>query len=373
MPKGGFFTMATVCFPQTPERCRNLFLGLAISLPITIEYALLVDISSLITLAAFDSMLILGLYVNRKGNMQFAAVLYLFNILMSTCLNLLLATEAHSFGVLWEWITLAIPSLLAGFFLPIWTPFLLSLVESILVTGIFLSLQQRGLLIHLPNIESFFAYIYAMLGAFAAVGALFAYSVDRAVAQADRAHELEQAYTQLEEIATKDPITSLYNHRSLHTKLESLIEYALADSRAIGVLFMDIDHFKHINDTWGHQIGDSILAHVATILRDHSRAEDIVARYGGEEFVFVVPNKSYREVQEVAERLRTAIGTTPYSDGEGQIIQPTISIGCSLFPDDGMSLKELLFAADTAMYQAKRTGRNKVCIAKEHVQEVKAA
>ncbi len=139
-------------------------------------------------------------------------------------------------------------------------------------------------------------------------------------------------------------------------------------------MFIDIDRFKTINDSLGHHLGDELLTQVGTILRHEIRAEDIAARFGGDEFVIVLGdlgrdrNDASTHAELIAEKLQLACGEPLMLDS--QPLQITISIGITLFPDDGSSVEELIKRADIAMYKAKEAGRNRVCFFSPELREI---
>jgi diguanylate cyclase (GGDEF)-like protein len=129
----------------------------------------------------------------------------------------------------------------------------------------------------------------------------------------------------------------------------------------VAVLMLDLDHFKLVNDTRGHLVGDDVLKETADIRRGAVRSADFVARYGGEEFVIVLPETSLDGAVTFAERLRERISSTIFQGGIGVTLTLSVSIGVSLFPGPRItSVDDLLAAADTALYRAKEDGRNRV-------------
>jgi two-component system cell cycle response regulator len=156
------------------------------------------------------------------------------------------------------------------------------------------------------------------------------------------------------ELAVTDGLTGLRNRRYVFRHLESL----LRAGTACGVLMIDVDRFKPLNDYYGHAAGDSALREVAARLREHVRASDVVARYGGEEFLVVMSGAGAEETAVIAERLRTAIGDRPIDLGQAKL-PVTVSIGSAL-SGNNTEAPSLIAAADTAMYRAKSLGRNRV-------------
>lgn len=169
----------------------------------------------------------------------------------------------------------------------------------------------------------------------------------------DRKHAEEQ----LKRLAHFDSLTGVANRYSLNSRLSDLIGTAKTYNQQLAVLFLDLDRFKHINDTLGHSYGDQLLKGVSSRLKNLIKNKDMIARLGGDEFVIVLPNlKHVREAVHIAESIIHSL-TQPFLL-EKQEVYISTSIGISLFPHDGQSLESLLRNADKAMYQAKSLGRN---------------
>ncbi len=174
------------------------------------------------------------------------------------------------------------------------------------------------------------------------------------------------ANAQLYHLAITDSLTNLYSKRQLFNKLEIQIarqkKYA---AESFIVLMMDLDHFKEVNDTFGHEAGDQVLIQLAELLRQSIRLGDTPFRYGGEEFVILIPAPQGQSTLglEIAERLRSAVERHTFECSEAQTLRKTVSIGVACFPAHGSTAHEIIQAADKAMYQAKTTGRNRVCAA----------
>ncbi len=182
-------------------------------------------------------------------------------------------------------------------------------------------------------------------------------------------HEaLNEANERLATLATRDPLTGLPNHRTVITRVEEELSFCQRAQSSCAFVFLDIDHFKHINDTWGHRAGDEILCEVGRRLVNTLRQEDFVGRYGGEEFAIVLANTELEGATQAAERLCKALATDPclWEPGETQAtvsIQITGSFGIAVYQLHGTTRETLIEAADSAMYQAKHSGRNCVCVA----------
>ena len=163
------------------------------------------------------------------------------------------------------------------------------------------------------------------------------------------------------ELALTDPLTGLYNQRYLMRHLRGLLDSG--QSRDIAVLMVDVDHFKAVNDEYGHAAGDKALRGVADALRANTRVFDSLARYGGEEFAVVMPGSGLDDAVQAAERLRAAVETTPFAWEAGGHCRLTVSVGVASCSGQLITPESLLRAADLALYEAKRAGRNRVEVA----------
>jgi diguanylate cyclase len=171
--------------------------------------------------------------------------------------------------------------------------------------------------------------------------------------------EIEALQAQLKVQALKDPLTGLFNRRYLDTIVPHELARCARERLPLCLMMIDIDYFKQVNDTYGHQGGDAVLQGLAALLSEQIRASDVACRFGGEEFLLLLPNMAPGVAMERAEqwRARFAALATPSEQGT---IQATLSIGLAFFPDDGDSLTELTRCADVALYRAKAEGRNRV-------------
>jgi diguanylate cyclase (GGDEF)-like protein len=178
--------------------------------------------------------------------------------------------------------------------------------------------------------------------------------------------EVRSLQTLLEEQALRDSLTGLHNRRYLDDMLERELPRAQRYGYPVSIVMADLDHFKALNDTYGHQAGDAFLRAVAATLNDGVRAGDMVCRWGGEEFALVLPNMSLRDAQQRAENWLAKIRDMRVRFGEFEL-KGTVSAGIAAYPGNGRAPAELLKAADDALYQAKRDGRNCVRTAGERV------
>ncbi len=164
--------------------------------------------------------------------------------------------------------------------------------------------------------------------------------------------------------AMTDPLTELYNRRYFETHFGIVTRRLAASGKPVGLMILDIDRFKDVNDRYGHPAGDQVLKGVASLLRDRLRGVDTAARLGGEEFVVLLPEAGVGESLAVGMRLARAIGGAGWTvAGRDGPLSVTVSIGVATAPADTCDYQELLRRADEALYDAKRAGRNRVCAA----------
>ena len=166
----------------------------------------------------------------------------------------------------------------------------------------------------------------------------------------------------LRELTIRDSMTGLFNRRFLDESLERELSRAERDRSPMALLMIDIDHFKRLNDTWGHLAGDEVIKGVAVLIRNGARGGDLPCRYGGEEFLLVLPNVALDTAVERAEQLRHAFENEKFPFN-GALISTTVSIGVAMFPEHGRSRMALIDSADRALYSAKGSGRNRVIVA----------
>lgn len=173
---------------------------------------------------------------------------------------------------------------------------------------------------------------------------------------------LLEANKKLEELSTKDSLTNLFNRRYTSKVLEAEFNRAKRYKNPLSCLLIDIDYFKKINDVYGHSFGDKVLVYFSSFLLEMTRSTDVVTRYGGEEFLVILPDVNIHGAKDFAERLRDGISKRSIEDKDMNInIAMSISIGVSSFGEYTCVKDELINQADKALYEAKRSGRNKVC------------
>jgi diguanylate cyclase (GGDEF)-like protein len=179
-------------------------------------------------------------------------------------------------------------------------------------------------------------------------------------------HQLEEGEAALREQSVRDHVTGLFNRRYLEETLERELRRADRDGSGVGVIMLDLDRFKQLNDTCGHAAGDLVLREIGTLLRANLRYDDIACRYGGDELTLILPRAPHDVVLERAQFLRLAVADLRLTSSGEQLPRVTLSAGVAMFPDDGDGAEDLLAAGDGALYRAKRAGRDRVCDAVEN-------
>ncbi len=172
--------------------------------------------------------------------------------------------------------------------------------------------------------------------------------------------ELRQSVTNTLALAVTDELTGLYNRRYFDRHLALMLDKAQQQHRDMAVMLIDMDFFKAVNDTHGHDTGDAVLREFANRLRRNIRGVDLACRFGGEEFVVLMPDTDYRQAQGVAERVRQAVADKTFEAGNGRPLTITVSVGLALNETKVDTPEAMLKRADVALYRAKREGRNRV-------------
>lgn len=176
-----------------------------------------------------------------------------------------------------------------------------------------------------------------------------------------RVFEVQRLQAELHEQAIHDPLTGLYNRRYLSDALAREIIQAKRANSTLTFVMADIDHFKFVNDSYGHQAGDEVLVQVASLLKKHARGSDIACRYGGEEFLLVFPGTSLELAHKRAEEIQQNCAALSIQH-EGKNIAVMLSFGVAAYPDHGQQWEQIIVKADKALYQSKCNGRNQVTI-----------
>ena len=180
--------------------------------------------------------------------------------------------------------------------------------------------------------------------------------------QASLAIENANLYEKTLQLSVTDGLTGIYNHRYFRQRLDTEIARAKRYGNTLGLLILDIDHFKAFNDRYGHLMGDAILREVAVILEENTRDVDVVARYGGEEFGVILSEIDIEEAVLYAERIRDSVEKLSLESATGSRIGVTVSLGVAVCTGGDINEEEFIHRADKALYQAKNLGRNRVCV-----------
>jgi len=175
--------------------------------------------------------------------------------------------------------------------------------------------------------------------------------------------KLDEAFQQqMYDAALRDGLTKAYNKKFFVDRLDTEFAYARRHKTMLSLVMFDVDHFKRVNDTYGHLAGDAVLVHLARITHSMIRTEDVAARYGGEEFAIICRGIPLLNAGVVGERLRAAVETANF-EFQGRRLPVTISCGVAALPESNVATsQELVGEADSALYEAKKTGRNRVCL-----------
>lgn len=168
-------------------------------------------------------------------------------------------------------------------------------------------------------------------------------------------------FEKVQQLAREDALTHLYNRRYFFERAEQEFTRARRFKHPLSVIMLDIDHFKSINDTYGHLVGDQVLKRVAELVHENQRANDLAGRYGGEEFALLLVETGAQAAQKIAQRLRALIAKTPFASDKGPITVQA-SLGVATLNNHTPDLYQLLDRADKALYAAKEAGRNQVCV-----------
>ncbi len=188
----------------------------------------------------------------------------------------------------------------------------------------------------------------------------------------DELVELRLLNDKLLELVRTDTLTGIYNYRHFRRSLEHEMERSRRSGQPTALILVDLDHFKNVNDTWGHEIGNDALVQTANLMRTAVRKLDIPCRYGGEEFIIILPSTDLLISIQVAERLRNLIASTPLPVPGGEI-RLTASLGVDVFTaEQGDSPEDFVKRADALLYRAKNEGRNRVCHAVSDLGEAEA-
>jgi len=329
----------------------------------------------------------LAVALNRRGKVKLAGTIIVASTNIGFFFGLLAIPGGLDIARLPALDLLVIPVLLAVSLLPQGSIFPVAFVNGLYIWSILTFSHHAHDLTKILATGGYYSAVIrpiVLLLAVASVAYTWVRSANQAIVQADRAEELDISVKQqqvlLEEVnrlyeeqslaAVTDAITNLPNHRAVMSRVEEEVARCTRTQETCAILFFDLDHFKHINDTWGHRAGDVVLHTIGNRVRAALRIEDFVGRYGGEEFAVVLTGVDVSDAAITAERLREAIALEPCiwksdtAEGATSVSIPvTSSIGIAMYGLHGVTREDLLKQADHAMYRAKQGGRNRVCIA----------
>jgi diguanylate cyclase (GGDEF)-like protein len=200
----------------------------------------------------------------------------------------------------------------------------------------------------------------AAMTAIGVVGLLLAFYTRHSNMRVERAYSahLEGLSQRLRSLAYQDALTELYNHRYFYEQLTHEVERATRYARPVSVILMDLDHFKEVNDTYGHLMGDKLLSLVGKVIGEQVRGADIAARYGGDEFAIILPDTPLQAAQAAADKLAFAIVAGQTSTGQGEGISISGSFGVASCPDEARTVSDLLQLADDRVYESKKNRSN---------------
>lgn len=178
-----------------------------------------------------------------------------------------------------------------------------------------------------------------------------------------------ELYIKYKESSQRDSLTGLFNVRSFDYYYNSILTKTMQTKGDCSICIIDVDHFKQINDTYGHLAGDEVLKQLANLFKQLTREEDIISRNGGEEFSIILPHCNYEKAKEIAERIRKKVEEQPFYLSEDQQISLTVSVGIAAYYNELEKPYMLFQEADDALYHAKRSGRNIVCSSSRYIKE----
>ncbi len=307
--------------------------------------------------------------LNRRGKTTLAGLVVIGNIEIALLAILLIYPGGLNISALPLLSFLIMPTLLAVSMLPAWSVFPVALTNISIIYGSIYFLPKapalQALLSSSP--QTIFGMPIILQLIVSAISFLWVRGTLQGIKEADRADELDRLYQELARVAERDAITGLPNHRVIMKHMLEELAECEQTQQTSAIMFVDLDHFKQINDTWGHLAGDAILREVGQRLHMAVASCGIVGRYGGEEFAVVLKGSDLSHAQQIAEQARIAISSTEclwQSEDKKISLTVTASIGIALYGLHGTTATTLLEQADQAMYYAKKHGRNCVSIAR---------
>jgi len=296
--------------------------------------------------------LIAALVLNGAGHFRWAAGLVVMSAIAGPWGSVLLDPQI----VAGDFVPLTyavVPILLSGILLSAGTTATVAVLQLVLLLVFSVSVPNP-VSVNWPSLLIMVSFV----GVLSVVGNLMSTRDIRQIVRQNQ--RLEESEARLREQSVRDHVSGLFNRRYLEETLARELSRAERSSSPLAVIMIDIDHFKQLNDTYGHAAGDIVLRRLGDLLREHLRGIDMVCRYGGDELTVVMPEAPYEVALERAEHVRSEARALSIDVSGGTIPGPSLSLGVAVFPDDGLSGPELLAAGDSALYTAKSEGRDRV-------------
>jgi diguanylate cyclase (GGDEF)-like protein len=312
-------------------------------------YALLIGALLLLFAIAFG--------LNHTGHYSAAAGLIVACTILGPWVSIALNLNSLSSDVM-RLSYIAVSVLLCSFLLPTRVTFFVAVSQ--LAVLLLLSLSRPVLTYtSWPSLLGFILFMSVLSVVSNAISRRDLDQIDR------QTRQLVESEARLRDLSVRDPLTGLFNRRYLEETLERELNRAARKQLPLGIIMVDIDHFKQFNDAHGHSAGDALLQQVGRMLREHIRGADIACRYGGEEFTLILPDASRDVIRQRAEHMREDARQL-HVRREGQALEAvTLSLGIAVFPEHGSTGAAVLGAADAALYRAKHEGRDRVVVADE--------
>jgi diguanylate cyclase (GGDEF)-like protein len=249
-----------------------------------------------------------------------------------------------------------LPVLLSSVLLRPWATIAIAVVQMLILAFVPV-LSPATATINWPSLLSFVGFTSVLCILASVVSRRDLVQIDR------QTRQLTLSEARLREQSVRDPLTELFNRRYMEETLRREVRRAEREDRPLGVIMLDIDHFKRFNDTLGHAAGDGLLRELGHLLPRSVRESDVVCRYGGEEFVLILPDASLEVARQRAEHLRGEVSTLHTIHKGRSLGAVTISLGVAAFPTHGSTGEAILESADAALYRAKAEGRDRVIVA----------